>query len=104
MSRGRYDTDLTDGEWEIFEKKMQEVRTSTRGRKPSILRRDIVDAIYYRLKTGCQWRNLPHDFPAWNTVYRTYRRWILNGHWEKIHDAVRGDVRKKTDVTLNPAH
>ncbi|MDR2391830.1 MAG: transposase [Planctomycetota bacterium] len=65
MRRQRNDTDLTDGEWAIFEKTMQEIRKSPRGRKPSIFRREMVNAILYRLRTGCQWRNLPHGFPAW---------------------------------------
>ena len=104
MSRQAYDTDLTDAEWALFEKTMLEVRKSSRGRKPSILRREVVNGILYRLRTGCQWRNLPHDFPAWGTVYRTYRRWILNGYWERIHNSLCREVRKKTDATLNPAH
>ena len=103
VCRQPYDTNLTDAEWDLFEKTMFDVRTSPRGRKPSILRREIVNAILYRLRTGCQWRNLPNDFPAWGTVYRTYRRWILNGCWEQIHDSLCREVRKTTGATLNPA-
>jgi len=68
MSRQAYDTDLTDAEWNLFEETMLQVRKSPRGRKSGILRREIVNGILYRLRTGCQWRNLPHDFPAWGTV------------------------------------
>ncbi|MDR2391090.1 MAG: transposase [Planctomycetota bacterium] len=64
MRRQRYDTDLTDGEWAIFEKTMREIRKSPMGRKPGIPRREVVNGILYRLRTGCQWRNLPHDFPS----------------------------------------
>lgn len=104
MNRQKYDSDLTDAEWKVFEKTMQEVRKSNRGRKPVIVRREMIDAILYRLRTGCQWRNLPHDFPAWGTVHKTYRRWILNGYWEKIHNALCREVRKKMVATQNPAH
>ncbi|MDR2390070.1 MAG: transposase [Planctomycetota bacterium] len=88
MSRQKYDTDVTDAEWAIFEKMILAMRKSPKGRKAGVPRREVINAILYRLRTGCQWRNLPHGFPAWGTVYRTYRRWILNGYWERIHDAL----------------
>lgn len=96
MARQPYDTDLTDAEWEIFEKTLGQIRTSARGRKPATPRREMVNAILYRLRTGCQWRSLPHDFPRWDRVYRTYRRWIVAGQWERLHDALCREVRKKT--------
>jgi transposase len=96
MPRQAYDTDLTDAEWELFEKTLLDIRTSTKGRKPVTARREMVNAILYRLRTGCQWRSLPHDFPRWDRVYRTYRRWIVSGYWERIHDALCREVRKKT--------
>ncbi len=97
MPRQAYDSDLTDEEWELFEKTFLAIRKSTKGRKTAAPRREMVNAILYRLRAGCQWRNLPHDFPRWDRVYRTYRRWILNGYWEQIHDALCREVRKKTD-------
>ena len=103
MNRQKYDTDLTDAEWDIFEKTMLDSRKSKRGRKPTPLQREIVNAILYRLRTGCQWRNLPHDFPAWSTVHKTFRRWILNGQWKMVHDALCREVRKKTGATRNLA-
>ena len=103
MNRQKYDTDLTDAEWILFEKTIGEVRQSPRGRNPVVSRREVVNGILYRLRTGCQWRTLPHDFPAWGTVYRTYRRWILNGYWEQVHDALCREVRKKTGAKQNPA-
>ena len=103
MSRQPYDTDLNDAEWALFEKKLSLVRKSTCGRKPDIPRREIPDAILYRLRTGCQWRSLPHDFPAWTNVQKTFSRWNANGYWEKIHDLLCRGVRKKTDGRKNPA-
>ena len=98
MPRQAYDTDLTDAEWELFEQTLLHVRKSTKGRKPVTPHREMVNAILYRLRTGCQWRSLPHDFPRWDRVYRIYRRWIMAGHWEQLHDALCREVRKKTDV------
>ena len=105
MPRHAYDTDLTDDEWEIFERKFREIRKSTRarGRKSIAPRREMVNAVLYRLRTGCQWRSLPHDFPRWDRVYRTYRRWILKGDWELLHDALCREVRKKTIVRKRQA-
>jgi len=96
MTRPAYDTDLTDAEWEIFDQTLQSIQKSTKGRKPADPRREMVNAVLYRLRTGCQWRSLPHDFPRWDRVYRTYRRWILAGYWEQLHDALCRDIRKKT--------
>ena len=103
MTRQTYDTDLTDEEWEIFEKTLLSIRKSAKGRKPIESHRETVNAILYRLRTGCQWRSLPHDFPRWDRVYRTYRRWILSGRWEQIHDALCREARKKTAERRRPA-
>jgi len=94
-----YDTDLTDAEWALFETTWLAERKSTRGRKPKAPRRTMINAILYRLRTGCQWRNLPRDFPRWDRVYRLYRRWVVTGLWERIHDSLCRDVRKKTAGT-----
>ena len=59
-------------------------------------RRNIVDAIFYRERTGCQWRNLPHDFPPWKQVFEYYRKWRDDGTVEQIHDALRARVRAAT--------
>ena len=103
MPRQAYDTDLNDDEWNLFEKTLLSIRKSTKERKPATPRREVVNAVLYRLRTGCQWRSLPHDFPRWDMVYRTYRRWILAGYWEQIHDLLCRQVRKKTDAKKHPA-
>jgi transposase len=101
MPRQAYDTDLTDDEWTLFEQTLRHIRKSTKGRKPATPHRETVNAILYRLRTGCQGRSLPHDFPRWDRVYRTYRRWIVAGYWERLHDALCREVRKKTDAIRN---
>lgn len=101
MSRQTYDTDLSDAEWALVEEKLKEIK-SPRGRAPDIPRREMFNAILYRLRTGCQWRSLPHDLPPWNTVAKTYRRWIKNGYWQRLHDLLCRDVRKKTGAIRSP--
>jgi putative transposase len=59
--------------------------------------REIVNAILYFVRTGCQWRNLPHDFPPWGTVHYYYRRWRLDGTWQKIHRTLREQVRTEKE-------
>jgi transposase len=55
--------------------------------------REILDAIFYIVRSGCAWRLLPHDFPPWKTVHHYFRRWRLDGTWERMHSALRERVR-----------
>jgi transposase len=55
--------------------------------------REITDAIFYVLRSGCAWRLLPHEFPPWKTVYHYFRAWRLSGLWERMHSALRKRVR-----------
>jgi transposase len=67
-----------------------------------ICRRRIVNAILYIAHTGCQWRQLPHDMPVWTTVYSCYHRWSWNGTLDKIHAAVRAQVRVAANKKEQP--
>ena len=93
MARRRYTSDVTDAEWTLFDAKLQELRNTKRGRPPVIPPREHVNAILYRLRTGCQWRELPHDFPDWQAVYSLFRGWKNKGVWSQLHDALRREVR-----------
>lgn len=84
-----YDTDLSDEQWETV-RPLVEAKT---GRKASVSRRQVVNAILYVARTGCQWRNLPNDLPNWSTVYWCYHRWAWNGTLDKIHAELRSQVR-----------
>jgi putative transposase len=55
--------------------------------------REILDPIFYVLRSGCQWRLLPHDFPRWPTVYYYFRKWRIDGTWERINRAIREPPR-----------
>ena len=57
--------------------------------------RRVINAILYFVRSGCAWRLLPHEFPAWQTVYGYFRRWTVNGLWQRIHDTLRAWVRQK---------
>jgi len=67
------------------------------GRRRTVNVREVVNAILYFVRTGCQWRNIPHDFPPWGTVHYYYRRWRLDGTWHKVHDALREQVRSEKE-------
>jgi transposase len=59
--------------------------------------RAVVNAIFYVLVTGCQWRYLPADYPCWQSVYYYFRRWQRDGAWQQIHDRLRSEVRRKAN-------
>jgi putative transposase len=67
------------------------------GRRRTVNVRDVVNAILYFLRTGCQWRNIPHEFPPWGTVHYYYRRWRLDGTWQKVHDALGEQLRTEKE-------
>jgi putative transposase len=92
ITRKPYETDLTDDEWAILEPVLKRAlygdKTKTRGHPRHYPLREITNAILYVLKTGCQWRNLPHDLPPWKTVYYHFRRWEKRGVLAQIRDTL----------------
>jgi len=92
-----YPTNLTENQWQFMIKFLN----SNRKRKHSI--REIFDAIFYLLKSGCQWRMLPLHFPPWNTVYYYYRQWKNNGLIEEIHEALRNLIRRNAGREESPS-
>ena len=100
MTREHYDPDLTDVQWERIKKYLPKPKKT--GRKP-VDKRWLIDAILYVNRTGCQWRNLPHDFPKWKTVYNNFLKWRNDGTWKKIHDALVRTVRKAVGKKPTPS-
>jgi transposase len=47
--------------------------------------REILDAIFYIVRSGCAWRLLPHEFPPWKTIHHYFRIWRIDGTWERLH-------------------
>ena len=104
MSRKPYPTDLTDVEWLILEPLLMAVlKQSNRGRPRQVDLREVVNAIRYVLRTGCAWRLMPHDFPAWQTVYGYFRRWREAGVWEQLNDDLRDAVRIEAERDTEPS-
>jgi transposase len=89
--RKGYPSDLTDQQWELVEPLLPAVKTG--GRPETHPRRAIVDAILYVVRTGCSWRQLPTDFPPWQTVYWYFTGWENAKVTEKILAAVRTQLR-----------
>jgi transposase len=85
-----YPSDLTDKQWALIEPM---VPVKPGGRPAKHPRRRIVNAILYVNRTGCSWRQLPHDFPPWDTVYWYFKRWNQDGTTDRIHDALRDATR-----------
>lgn len=98
--RPHYSTDLTDPEWARLAPVIPEPKT---GGRPARDRREIIDAISYVIRTGCPWRLLPHDVPRWQTVYHYHRLWRRDGTWERVHDALRDQVREQQGRQAQPS-
>ena len=87
-----YPSDLTGFQWSLIKPHLP-VYPGGRPRKTDL--RDVVDAIFYILRTGCQWRYLPKDFPPKSTVWKYFNQWRHNGTLETIHDLLRRKVRSE---------
>jgi putative transposase len=100
MSRNAYPSDLTDAEWTHLAPYVEQLLTSSGGRPRTVDTREIVNALLYLSKTGCQWRMLPHDFPAWQHVYYYFQQWITDDTITTINTVLREAVR--TEVGRDP--
>lgn len=89
-----YPSDLLDEQWDIIRPLLPKRKTGKPGRPRTVDHRDVLDAIFYILRTGCQWRLLPHDFPPWGTVASQFYRWRSSGLWEKIHNILHARLRQ----------
>lgn len=84
-----YPSQITDAMWAVIEPLLP-VRDPHRGGRPRIYGdRPVLDAIFYVLRSGCQWRMIPHDLVPWWTAYRWYRTWAADGTWDAVHDRLR---------------
>ena len=96
-----YDTDLTDAAWELVKPLLPAARHGGRPRTTDV--RAVVDAIFYLLRTGCQWRLLPHQFPPWGTVYHYFRSWENSGTWVLLHRAIYEQARVAAGRAVCPS-
>lgn len=97
----RYLSDLTDSQWFLI----NEFFVVNRGKNlQQHDKRELVNAVLYRIKTGCQWRLLPKDFPPHDTVWSFYRRAVQSGIWEKAMDKIVAKVRVDSGRTEEPSY
>jgi putative transposase len=101
MNKNGYPSDMTDAQWERLAPLIPPAKSG--GRPRSVDVRAIINAIFYRTKTGCQWRQMPRDFPPWGTVAGYYRIWRRAGTWQIIHDTLREQVRVKAGREPTPS-
>ncbi len=101
MSGERYASDVTDREWAILEPLIPPAKEGGRPRRINM--REVVNGIFYLLKTGCQWRMLPKDFPKWKTVNDYYSKWRKDGTWQRLNDALREHVRTAAGREATPS-
>jgi transposase len=99
--RRAYWTDVPDREWQRLEPLVPAPKPG--GRPAKYARREIVTAIFSVLRAGCSWRLWPHDFPPWRIVFYYFWPWRTAGIWEKIHDALRGDLRQAVGKQRQPS-
>ncbi len=100
-TRPAYPTDVTDAEWQVLEPLVPPAKTG--GRPAYYARREIVNGIFYLLRSGCSWRNLPHDLPPYRTVYHYFRAWRLDGSWERMNSALRVKLRVQAGRDPTPS-
>ena len=99
--RRAYQTDLSDAEWSYIEPHLPTPKAPGRPRVHPL--REILDAIFYILRSGCAWRLLPHDFPPWKTIHHYFRTWRIDGTWERVHAALRKRLRVRMDRDPEPS-
>jgi putative transposase len=97
----RYPTDLTEAEWTLLAPLIPAAKPGGRSRTTDM--REVVNAMLYSLRSGCQWRMLPKEFPPYQTVYHYFRTGRLAGVWERMHDTLRGDLREASGRTRKPS-
>src|SRR4051794_6434500 len=99
MEPRRYETDLTDEQFALIKPLLP--RPKRTGRPPADLR-EVVNAVLYLVRAGCQWRLLPKCFPPWSTVHTWFRRGRDAGTWERVNEALRRGVRRRAGRNPSP--
>jgi transposase len=100
-TRKSYPSDVTDAEWEFLVPYLTLMREDAPQRDYPL--RDVFNAVRYVVKTGCQWRFLPHDLPPWTVVYQQARRWMLAGTFEDVAHDLRAMVRLVAERKPQPS-
>jgi transposase len=101
VSKPFYNSNLIEEEWQRIEPLLPPAKPVGKHREISL--RDVLNAIFYRADNGIKWRNLPSEFPAWQTVYGYYRLWVRLGIWEQINMALVQQVRVSEGRNAQPS-
>jgi len=101
MDRKAYPSDLSDAEWELMAPHIRDAEPGGRSREVDM--REVLNAIFYVLKSGIQWDMLPHDFPPKGTVYHYYNTWRKDGAWQGLNAALRGELRQELGRDETPS-
>jgi putative transposase len=99
--RRAYPSDLTDGQWRIIEPLLPPPKPG--GRPRTVNLREVVNAVFYLMRTGGSWRMLPHEFPPWGTVHYYARQWRLDGTWARMMGVLRERVRQQAGREPTPS-
>lgn len=99
--RKPYPSDLSDEQWAILEPLLPPPVKAGAPRKTDL--REVLNATFYVLSTGCAWSALPHDFPPEGTVRDYFHQWRRNGRWQQIHDTLRRRVREAVGKEPEPS-
>ena len=99
--RKPYPSDLNDYEWELVEPLVPPAKSGGRPRDADM--REVLNAIFYVLKSGCQWEMLPHDFPPKGTVYHYFNTWRKDGTWAAINAQIREQLREELGREATPS-
>ena len=100
MKTQTYPTDLADRHWDCIKDLVPAAKAG--GRPRSLDMRQVMNAILYILVSGAQWRMLPKDYPNWKSVYHYFRIWRDDGTWQRIHDTLRAELRRKAGRHKHP--
>ena len=95
-----YPTDLTDAQWEVLQPLLPPAKAT--GRPRELARRLIINAIFYVVVGGIQWRMLPREYPNWQSVYSYFRQWREDGTWQRLHDTLHAHERERLGRHKHP--
>src|SRR5256886_16673046 len=95
-----YPIDLTNCQWNCIKELIPAAKPG--GRPRELEMRAVVNAILYIVVSGCQWRMLPREYPAWQSVYTYFRQWRDDGTWQRLHDTLRAQVRRRVGRHKHP--
>lgn len=97
-----YSSSLSDAEWEVLEPLLGDILPKKKQTRPSNWsQREIMDGILYQVKNGCNWQDLPRDFPPYSTVYWHYKQWRNAGVFDQLMETLHGAVRVQAKKKVN---